>query len=551
MSTQSQNIFSERIRPGTLTVTTLTASNVSGTFSGTFNVNFPTNSGLKLTNGLIGINPDTSGLGVNGATLSLNSVISGNRTFTDEVTISGFLNVTGTQSISNLSNLSISNSEIILLDGATGSPTLNASITIKRGNSPYARVLWDEINDNWKVGVSGSETSILTTAGFGLTKSGDMISLDLQVQGPTGPQGASGPTGAIGPQGDPGVNGVPGDQGSQGPTGVQGFTGQQGTTGPQGFQGPTGIGTQGPAGTQGVTGTQGFTGPQGVTGPVGGGTGATGVQGPTGTQGVTGPQGPTGFQGTTGPQGITGPIGNIRNDAFVTKAVTITHSFGYYPIVQAFWSNGTRIYDNDYYLTHSSTNVFTIDFTNYGLSASGFTYGTVVSGGAGFAFNVDNYGDNRILTSNGTLTSSTAEVNLTFDGLTFTVSATSSLSGHTTFQQTSEKVSTLPVATASLVTYNFNDGSIWYHSTASSNYTADFINLPTTDNRAITATIIISQGPTGYAPTSVRISGVTQSIKWSSGTYSVSTNKVDIVGFTFLRTSATWSQVFGQISSFS
>lgn len=112
-------------------------------------------------------------------------------------------------------------------------------------------------------------------------------------------------------------------------------------------------------------------------------------------------------------------------------------------------------------------------------------------------------------------------------------------------------VSTTPAATASLVTYDFNTGSIWYHSTATSNYTADFVNLPTTDNRAITATIIISQGATGYSPNALRISGVTQSIKWSSGTYSVSTNKVDIVGFTFLRTSGTWSQVFGQISSFS
>jgi hypothetical protein len=547
MSTQSQNIFSERIRPGNLTVTNLTASNVSGTFSGTFNVNFPTNSGLKLTNGLIGINTDTSSLSVIGSTLSLNNVISGNRTFTDEVTISGFLNVTGTQSISNISNLSISDTEIVLVDGATGSPTLNASITINRGSSQPAKVLWDEAFDTWKVGLSGSETEIILYAGSGLTKSGDTISLVSQTFGPTGPQGFTGPTGGVGPQGDPGVNGVPGDQGFQGPTGPQGF---QGVTGSQGFQGPTGIGTQGFTGVQGPTGPQGITGTQGTTGPAGGGTGPTGVQGATGTQGTTGPQGSTGSQGVTGPQGTTGPNGNIRNDSFFTQSLTITHSFGYYPIVQAFWSDGTRVFDNDYYLTHSSTNAFSISFNNYGLTSGG-TFGTIISGGAGFAFNVDNFGDNRILTSNGTLTSSNAESNLTFDGSTFTVSATSSLAGHTIFQQTSEKVNSTPGATATLVTYDFNTGSIWYHSTASTNYTADFVNLPTTDSRAITATIIISQGTTGYSPTSVRISGVTQSVKWSGGTYSVSTNKVDIVGFTFLRTSGTWSQIFGQISSFS
>lgn len=106
-------------------------------------------------------------------------------------------------------------------------------------------------------------------------------------------------------------------------------------------------------------------------------------------------------------------------------------------------------------------------------------------------------------------------------------------------------------ATASLVNYDFSTGAIWYHATASTNYSANFINLPTTNNQAITTTIIISQGATGYSPTSVRINGVTQSIKWGGGTYSVSTNKVDIIGFTFIRTGATWSQVLGQINSFS
>ena len=112
-------------------------------------------------------------------------------------------------------------------------------------------------------------------------------------------------------------------------------------------------------------------------------------------------------------------------------------------------------------------------------------------------------------------------------------------------------VNSTPGATATSVIYDFTTGSIWYHATASTNYSANFTNIPTTNNRAITATIIISQGATGYSPTSVRIDGVTQSVRWSSGTYSVSTNKVDVVGFTFLRSGNAWAQIFGQISSFS
>jgi hypothetical protein len=143
-----------------------------------------------------------------------------------------------------------------------------------------------------------------------------------------------------------------------------------------------------------------------------------------------------------------------------------------------------------------------------------------------------------------------AQSNLTFDGSTFTVTGTSSLSGHTVLQQTSEVLNTTPGASASTVIYDFSTGSVWYHATASTNYTASFTNVPTTDNRAITANVIISQGATGYIPNAVQINGVPQTIKWAGGTYSVSTNKLDIVGFTFLRAGATWSQVFGQISSF-
>lgn len=165
--------------------------------------------------------------------------------------------------------------------------------------------------------------------------------------------------------------------------------------------------------------------------------------------------------------------------------------------------------------------------------------------------NINNSGTGRILTSDGNLTGSNAESNLTFDGFTFSVNGTSVFSGHTIFQQTSEVINTTPGATDSVVVYDFTTGSIWYHSTASNNYSANFINIPETNNRVITATIIISQGLTGYSPSSVLIDGVAQNIKWSGGTYSVSSNEVDIIGFTFLRTGSSWSQVFGQINSFS
>jgi len=171
------------------------------------------------------------------------------------------------------------------------------------------------------------------------------------------------------------------------------------------------------------------------------------------------------------------------------------------------------------------------------------------TGPTGESLNISNVGDNRILTSDGTATGSYAESNLTFDGSTFTIVGTSSLSGHTILQQISETI-TSSLATSSIMTYDFNVGSIWYHGTASTDFTANFINVPTDENKALTLSIIISQGATGYLPNVLQIEGVTQSIKWASGTYSVSTNKLDIIGLSFLRVESSWI-VLGQIGSFS
>jgi hypothetical protein len=126
------------------------------------------------------------------------------------------------------------------------------------------------------------------------------------------------------------------------------------------------------------------------------------------------------------------------------------------------------------------------------------------------------------------------------------------INGLTELSQTIEVINLQPTgATAATVTYDFSGGSIFYHGTASTNFTADFINIPTKNNRAITTTIILSQGPTAYVPNVVQIEGVTQSVKWGGGTYSGTANGVDIIGFTFIRSGSDWAQVLGQINTFS
>jgi len=127
---------------------------------------------------------------------------------------------------------------------------------------------------------------------------------------------------------------------------------------------------------------------------------------------------------------------------------------------------------------------------------------------------------------------------------------TSSLTGLSLLGN-SEVISASVSATASLVVYDYSSSSIFYHATASTNFTANFTNLPTTNNRVLSATIVISQGATAYIPNIVQIAGVTQSIKWAGGTQSGTTNSLDLISFNFIRTGNVWTSVIGQIAPFS
>ncbi len=263
---------------------------------------------------------DSNSLTITNYQISLNDTITGNRTFANNVSIAGNLIVTGTQTNVTITDLSVQNNVITLIDGFTsGEPIYDAKILASRGSYQPAVLKWNETIDSWQAGLSGSENTILVGVGFGLTRSGSTVSLDLLITGPTGAQGSQGVNGATGNQGSTGPQGNIGPQGEQG---LIGSTGTQGNTGPQGSQGTSGGGTgatgsQGDTGPQGSQGPQGNTGSQGSTGPQGeqGLIGHTGSQGNTGNQGLTGPQGnqgqggPTGVQGSTGPQGITGAQG--------------------------------------------------------------------------------------------------------------------------------------------------------------------------------------------------------------------------------------------------
>jgi hypothetical protein len=103
---------------------------------------------------------------------------------------------------------------------------------------------------------------------------------------------------------------------------------------------------------------------------------------------------------------------------------------------------------------------------------------------------------------------------------------------------------------ASAVLFDISQSSIFVHDTATANFTANFTNVPTTNDRTISAALIIPQGATGYLPTAVEIDGESQVILWQeSVTPEPSINATDVVRFTLLRSGGTWS-VLGAVNKF-
>jgi len=100
------------------------------------------------------------------------------------------------------------------------------------------------------------------------------------------------------------------------------------------------------------------------------------------------------------------------------------------------------------------------------------------------------------------------------------------------------------------VEHNVKLGLIFYHTSVSGNFTANFTNVPTTNERAMTAILFIEQGSTPYLPNAVQIGGTSQTINWLGGSAPTGTaNKKEVAAFTLMRVGNAWT-VFGNFSSY-
>ena len=112
-----------------------------------------------------------------------------------------------------------------------------------------------------------------------------------------------------------------------------------------------------------------------------------------------------------------------------------------------------------------------------------------------------------------------------------------------------EAFDTLTSATGT-VTHDCDNGHIFYHTTPSANWTANFTNLGLTAEYGTTLTVIVNQGATAYLPTAMQIGGTGQTINWQGGLAPTGTdNGIDVVSFTVLNDGGTYV-VLGQMVDF-
>ena len=123
--------------------------------------------------------------------------------------------------------------------------------------------------------------------------------------------------------------------------------------------------------------------------------------------------------------------------------------------------------------------------------------------------------------------------------------------GNVQLQEVSEVVADITLS-SNVATLDWTAGNVYYIATApSAAMTFNVTNVPTTASRMMTVNVFVTQGSTGYLPSTFQIAGTGQTIKWAGGTAPTPTSgagKIDVFSFTMQRTSGGAWLVYGAAS---
>jgi cytoskeletal protein CcmA (bactofilin family) len=196
------------------------------------------------------------------------------------------------------------------------------------------------------------------------------------------------------------------------------------------------------------------------------------------------------------------------------------------------------------------------------VSPAGATSVTLRRFFAGFVRDASDGGTYKLF--NNAITKPTTTVNFAEAGLGFapvaigntTVNGTATITGAATFngdvtilgglrmQELVEDVVDAAL-TSNVATLNYNDGSVfWITTTPSGAMTWNITNAPTTNARTFTVTGFVTQGGTGYIPSTLNVNGTGVTIRWfgaQSPTPTSTSGRIDVFNFTLVRRGDAWT----------
>ena len=107
--------------------------------------------------------------------------IGGDKTFANDLIVTGNLTINGTQTTVNTETLTVDDNIIILNNNASGTPSENAGIQVNRGSSSDVLLRWNEGTNRWEFSNDGSTYYNLVTSTTDLTEGTNKYYTDARV----------------------------------------------------------------------------------------------------------------------------------------------------------------------------------------------------------------------------------------------------------------------------------------------------------------------------------------------------------------------------------
>jgi hypothetical protein len=130
--------------------------------------------------------------------------------------------------------------------------------------------------------------------------------------------------------------------------------------------------------------------------------------------------------------------------------------------------------------------------------------------------------------------------NVTDTGSGISITGNLTATGTLTVAKLVENVDSSVGATGT-VNYDFNTASVFYSTNPSADWTPNFTNVPTDNEKVISLSLVINQGSTAYVPTALQVNSSAVTPLFAGGIDPVGeANGVNVISYSLLRTNGSW-----------